>query len=524
MASRRDELNAYTFARKRVVAAFLQPTPAGTEEGAPRALRAVLPGVVVGALVLAGFGAWGMFKPKAPKGWDEPKANVIIGSDSTTRYVVLETNGKAQLHPVLNLSSAKLLLNPSKGKVIKVDEKILDNGKIPHGPTIGIPYAPDRLPDARDAGRAKRWAVCEQPGGRGSTVQKATFVLADRETARVEGTERLRGGQVLYVRDQNGARYLVDAKGAKYLIGGPNWRERSADYSSTYDKLLLRTLVGNRSAHPQRVTDDWLRTLRDGTPITFPHLPGTVATDAGIAGLSEDEGRVGTVLRAQTGTGPQHYVVLPGTVRPVSDFTAELLLSSPETDLLNQAGKARDVDAQAFTPEGPEDAFYGDRSWPQAKTEQINALGGDTARDTVCNVLREAASDGSTKLSTWAGRGFPATIAEGGSTTYVTPGTGLLYRETRGRQSSSGSLFLVTDTGLRYAVQTNNDSSSEESAIGTDGKPRKPDEEGRREIDQARIRLGYQDVKPVRVPIEWSSFLAKGPRLDTTAARQPQGA
>lgn len=35
MASRKEQLNAYTFARKRVVAAFLQPSPAGSDEGAP---------------------------------------------------------------------------------------------------------------------------------------------------------------------------------------------------------------------------------------------------------------------------------------------------------------------------------------------------------------------------------------------------------------------------------------------------------------------------------------------------------
>lgn len=72
MASRRDELNAYTFAKRRTVAAFLQPSATGTEEGAPRPLRAVLPGVVTAAVVLAAFGAWGMFKPTAPKGWDAP--------------------------------------------------------------------------------------------------------------------------------------------------------------------------------------------------------------------------------------------------------------------------------------------------------------------------------------------------------------------------------------------------------------------------------------------------------------------
>ena len=95
MASRRDELNAYTFAKKRTVAAFLQPSPSGTEEGAPKPLRAILPGLIVAALVVAGFGAWGMFKPQAPKGWDTPGTRVIIGKQSTTRYVVLET-GKGQ--------------------------------------------------------------------------------------------------------------------------------------------------------------------------------------------------------------------------------------------------------------------------------------------------------------------------------------------------------------------------------------------------------------------------------------------
>ena len=78
---------------------------------------------------------------------------MIIASESTTRYVVLKTDGKSQLHPVLNMASAKLLLDAGKGEVVNVDESVLDNGKIPHGATIGIPYAPDRLPSA-PGGRA----------------------------------------------------------------------------------------------------------------------------------------------------------------------------------------------------------------------------------------------------------------------------------------------------------------------------------------------------------------------------------
>ncbi|CAM5546858.1 hypothetical protein SANTM175S_06198 [Streptomyces antimycoticus] len=97
--------NAYTFAKKRMVASFVQPSPTVMDDGAPRPLRAFLPGVIVGALILAGFGAWGMIRPTAPKGWDNTASHIIVGSDSTTRYVILKTGGKKQLHPVLNLAS-----------------------------------------------------------------------------------------------------------------------------------------------------------------------------------------------------------------------------------------------------------------------------------------------------------------------------------------------------------------------------------------------------------------------------------
>ncbi|MEE1756861.1 type VII secretion protein EccB [Streptomyces sp. SP18CS02] len=515
MASRRDELNAYTFAKKRTVAAFLQPSPTGTEEGAPRPLRAVLPGLIVGALVLAGFGAWGMFSPKAPKGWDAPGAKVIVGKQSTTRYVVLSTGkGKDKrnlLHPVLNLASARLLLNPQEFAVIQVSDDILDAGKPPRGPVLGIPYAPDRLPSDTEAAKAKRWAVCEQPGGgKGASVQKATFVLADRDFSRTEGKERLKDGQALYVKGQKGARYLVDATGTKYLVRG----------TPTDASLLTTTLVG-LNKQPQAVTDDWLATLHDGSPIDFPEIDGTVGAKAGIGGgLSETEDRVGMVLQTQTGSGPQHFVVLPGKVQQVSDFTAWLLINSPQTNQLDMNGKPASVDASSFAPDPA--TFGAHYRWPARKAEQVNTVGGDGARDTVCSVLRGVDDKGRTTLSTWAGAGYPADITAGGSSTYVTPGSGLLYTQVQGNQSRpDGSLFLVTDTGLRYAVQANGDSDAERSDIGTGDQEKQQD--GRPEPSQAQIRLGYEKVTPSLVPITWSEFLSKGPRLDTNSARQPQG-
>ncbi|MFE7586283.1 type VII secretion protein EccB [Streptomyces gardneri] len=523
MASRRDELNAYTFAKKRTVAAFLQPSPSGTEEGAPRPLRAIVPGLIVGALVMAGFGAWGMFSPQAPKGWDVPGTRVIVGKQSTSRYVVLETgkgkDKKALLHPVLNLASARLLLNPDQFQVVQVADKKLDEDK-QRGPILGIPYAPDRLPAAEDAGAEKRWAVCEQPGGgKGASVQKATFLFARRDLPRTEGANKLDDGEILYVKGQkDSAQFIVDHTGTKYPV--------KADRPG-----LLSALVGLSKGlvkEPQPVTDDWLATLKTGDPVDFPSLKGLggeVGAPAAIPGstLKETENRIGMVLQARTGSGPQDYVVLPGRVQPVSAFTAWLLINSPETGVLDMDGERTTVDASSFVPDPK--VFNGNVRWPQKQSKQVNSTTGEGARDTLCSVLTDVDEKGGTTLTTWAGPKYPAEITAGGTSTYVTPGSGLLYTQVQGqvqqKAPEGGSLFLVTDTGLRYAVQANGDSDSARSEIGTGGQEKQAD--GRPEPSEAQKRLGYEKVVPVLVPIEWSEFLSKGPRLDTNSARQPQG-
>lgn len=505
MASRRDELNAYTFAKKRMVAAFIQPSPTGTEEGAPRPLRAVLPGVIIGVLILVGFGAWGMFKPKEPEGWDEKGKKVIVGSESTTRYVVLDTDGKDQLHPVLNLASAKLLLDPGEGEVVKVEEKVLDSGKLPQGATIGIPYAPDRLPSAEDASADVRWAVCERPSKNSRDVRRAAFILADQEKQKIEGEDRLRGGELMYVRSGE-RRYLVDKEGAKYRIGN--------------DEKLLRAVVGDRQV-PQKVSSEWLSTFPEGDPIRFPELPAEVNQPADAPGdLPEEENRVGTVLRAPVGSGHAYYLVLKDRVVPVSDFMAKLLLGHPK--LADQDGTASPIGSGALETEGS--AFGGDRDWPKERGRTVNASGGEgTTRDTLCNVLRDVdGKTGRTTLSTWASDSYPAQLPTGSTSAYVTPGAGQLFRQVTGEQVKTGPVFLVTDTGLRYTIQSNRDGSKEESGIGS-GKKDSSKQESRAEEQEAKKRLGYEKVKEQPIPAIWSRFLPTGPRLSTADASQPQG-
>ncbi|MGW1803432.1 type VII secretion protein EccB [Streptomyces sp. NPDC002078] len=505
MASRRDELNAYTFAKRRTLAAFLQPSPSGSEEGAPKPLGALVPGLVVGAVVLAVFGGIGMFSPTAPKGWDDPGKHVIVASESTTRYVVLKTGKQVQLHPVLNMASAKLLLSPENDSVITVDEKVLDSGKPPHGVTIGIPYAPDRLPSAGEASAAKRWAVCERPGAGGRAIQKAAFVLAKKEWPKTEGSDRLTGGDLMYVVAPDGkTQYVVDAQGTAYPIGKPD------------DKELLKALDTQGRA-PQRVSQEWLATLHKGSPVSIPHIPGMPGAKAG-AGLPAQYDKVGEVIKAYDGHTLRYYVVLQGKVARISEFTATLLLNSGQLVDVGQAGEAQKVSPGAIADSS---TFEGDKNWPAYKPRTVNDGSSATSgRNTVCNVLRSVGAQGSTTLSTWVGDDFPAQLPTGSSSGYVTPGSGQLYRQFQGTETSVGGVFLVTDTGLRYALQSNSDSDSNNEGIGTSAQQRKE------ELQEARIaqtHLGYEKVSPTPVPMEWSTFLPTGPRLSEAAARQPQG-
>ncbi|WP_416986089.1 type VII secretion protein EccB [Streptomyces sp. T028] len=507
MASRRDQLNAYTFAKRRTLASFLQPSPSGSEEGAPKPLGAVFPGIIVGVVILAVFGGIGLFSPTAPVGWAEPGAHVIIASDSTTRYVVLKTGNETQLHPVLNMASAKLLLDPSKDSVITVDEKILDSGKPPHGTTIGIPYAPDRLPSATEAESDKHWVVCERPSDGGRAIQKAAFVLAKKDWPKTDGGDKLSGGDLMYVVGPDGkTQYVVDARGTAYELADPT------------DKELLKALDTQGRA-PQRVSQDWLDTLHKGDPISIPKIDGTPGAKAGAADSLQQYDKVGMVIKAYDGRVMEYYVVLPGSVARVSEFTATLLLNSGALIGAGQAGEAQQVSPGAVVDST---TFDGERNWPTRKPKTVNnGSSSSDGRNTVCNVLRSVDDDsGRTTLTTWAGTDFPAKLPTGSSSAYVTPGSGLLFRQFQGTETKAGGVFLVTDTGLRYALQSNSDSATDDKGIGSSAKQR---EEELNEAEIAQTHLGYEKVNPVPVPAQWSTFLPTGPRLSEAAARQPQG-
>ncbi|MFF2045745.1 type VII secretion protein EccB [Kitasatospora sp. NPDC058170] len=560
MASRRDELNAYTFARKRTVGAFLLPGGGGSDEDAPRPVKAVLPSVIVAALVVGGFGVWGVFKPGAPVGWDDGK-NVVQGKKSTTRYVVLTDpdNKTKRLHQVLNMSSARLVL-PVDAKVVVVADEVLD--KYPHhGPTIGIPYAPDKLPAKDRASKPMKWSVCDRPGSDQlqQTVNQAVFVAAGDDAKALEAKDRLLDiDQALLVQQtdeqqvvaQPGAGqppvdqsklslYLVDAQGRKHAIGGTQ--------TSDKDKQSLMTAVFGATAQPQKVKKDWLDTLATGSAIQFPVVDGLVpdakAANSSVALQNPEDRKVGRLVRY----GDQHYVVGKDQLFTITAFQAELIRQNPALQGLYNQDANKNPRVDELTPAdhssfglaaGPLKGVGGD--WPaKAGAPANNWKAPKDPRLVVCSTFDGVAEDGKTpRRSVWAGPDYPAQYSNGAGSAHVTPGHGLFYRALDNGTGGSGSDFLITETGLRYSVPANTDGGAKDAQAAAaqaaaSGAPKAPTAQPSasaaapqppEEAGGNQARLGYQGLQPIPVPKEWSSLVPAGPALNAKNARQQQNA
>ncbi|MFC1436438.1 type VII secretion protein EccB [Streptacidiphilus sp. N1-3] len=591
MASRRNELSAYTFSRRRTVAAFLQPSGGGNEEDVPKPRRAFMPSLIAGAVAVAGFGAYGMIKPSAPLHWDQANA-VIVDKQTTTRYVMLG----GQLHPVLNIASARLLLGVDS-TVEEVDDSVLNSGSVPHGPTLGIPYAPDSLPTAKDAATPKTWAECDRPAASGqSGTDQKLFVLGGADAAKVttaavaptptpgapqSADGRPAGGPVgsreaLYVEAPSGL-YLVDSTGTAHqlvsdgsqpsaldgygaAVGAAPTHKASNTPSGTHTtpsssttgkpvtpsspaapvtkaapakdpattaaaELLATAAFGGNVGLPQTVTKEWLDTLRPGDPISLPK--GEMADFGDPTPITLDNIRfnVGDLFQETDNSGQvRHYVVLKDGIHKVSDFTDRLIVALHK----NKSPEPK-VDPLAAVGANNSAAFLADKDWPQNLVSQANVGAANGSGPAVaCSVYTGATGEtGAPVQALWTGSDYPIDSNSGSAGVYVTPGTGLLYRAVTGTSTTSGSVDLLTDTGLRYPVQMNADTTAapttpaaDPSAAPSDGASAAAG--GQPNTTQAL--LGYQTVDPIPVvPESWSGLLPTGPGLNPGAAVQQQG-
>ncbi|MEZ0449517.1 type VII secretion protein EccB [Cellulomonas sp. ICMP 17802] len=398
MASKRDLVEAQTYSRRRLLTAFVSGAPSGQELEPTKPMRGVVAGILLTVVLVLGSLAYGLLKPTLPAGWDD--SSLVVVKDVGTRYVAL----KGTLYPVLNTTSARLVVPSSGFHVVQVSAK--DIAGTPRGATIGIAGAPDSPPPA-DRLVGTGWLSCLVPDGARTTL--GVDLPVDGATAT--------SGVLVSVDDD----LYVVAGGLRYLI------------PLEHQAAVLRAL-GLDTATPVPAPAGWLNLFPAGTdlaPVTLPDVGKQVPS---VSGLPLDT-VIGTVVEVSgVGTATKRYVVdQDGNLAPLGDLALPLYELGSGQDAAVVRTSAADVAGvrTATEPVAPAD-------WPQAAPVAVPADRSACAR-------LSTGDDGRVDLVT--------TLADPDAApgVLVAPGGGALVRAAD-TDGGAGGVSLVDESGTAYPV------------------------------------------------------------------------
>jgi type VII secretion protein EccB len=465
MQSRKDQVQAYFFVVGRLFAALTHGKPDILEPPNRRFNTGLVLGILLAGLLVGIFGIIGLISPGGSTAWQKPGA-IIVAKDTGARYLFLD----GRLRPVLNFTSARLAAGGG-GSVVSVAAKSLAG--VPVGAPIGIPGAPDPVPEA---GRLESgpWTLCV--GNTGSPT--VTLMLGQ-----AAGTP-LTDSQGLLVSTSDGAQYVL-ANGKRYRLA---------------DATAIAGL-GFSSASPISVPASWLNPIPTGKDITVPVI-GTIGS-AGPA-INGQSTRVGQILQVRNLAlnADQAFVVRSDGIAVLNSTTEALLLASPKT---KQAYAGRTVApievTQAALVGVPTSATSALDGYPSPLPQLLNASL-SSATVPCARFSPSAHGDTGTALLTMPAQTVSATASSVGQhaagTTIdqvsIPAGSGVLARALPTAGATTGSEFLVTDFGVKFPL-------ADSSVVST---------------------LGYQESAGVAVPSQLLSLLPTGPVLSAPAALAEQ--
>lgn len=399
MPSNKDILEAQRYNRRRLVTAFMAGTPGGRELEARPLGRPLIVGAVLALVLVLVAVLMGRLNPGLRTGWENDTLVVVKGTGA--RYFTID----GVLRPVANVTSARLLADPSKFEPSEVEASTLAG--IPRGTAVGILEAPDLTP-GRDQLRSGQWTACATSSGKAHTwVGAVPGGLASADTAMVTAQ-----GQDYVV--TAGRRYPLDPQGAAVALG--------------------------LDGQPLAVDASWLALFEAGSRLQPLQIPRTGQVAAGMpSGLATAV--IGGLIEIDNDPEHRHFVVTgDGEIAPLTDVAYRLHrlgsgvdTGNPLTVQLTAITGLKIVDAEPVVP--------GD--WPDQLGSQL------TGDRLPCAALVEA--DGSAR-SALASIPVPAegTAAAARAGVTVAGGSGALVRATAG--GTLGAVSLVAEPGLAYGI------------------------------------------------------------------------
>lgn len=399
MATKKDLVEAQSFSKRRLTTAFVSGAPGGREVEPHRPMKAVIGGLALTVVLVIGSLAFGWLKGSLPNNWGDNK--LVIAKTSGARYVSI----KKTLHPVLNTTSARLLIPAKSFEVITVADDKLATEK--RGSTIGIPGAPDSLTPPESLTNTG-WVSCLGPEGGVSTAVGAS----------AQSTPTAPGASVV----MTGSQAFLIAGGRRYPVA-----------KASLDDVLLA--LGLDGSPPRQAPAVWTNLFALGPAVGPVSLPGFGKTAPGLP----PGATVGTVLAVGTsGQAARRYLVnAAGELEPLPDFAHALFRlgsgSITREDLPVTPAQLTQlkVQPQRATPV----------LWPSELPKVVQ--GAPCASLTASNGARPVVN-----LST----SISVKPQSGVNKVAVDLGTGALVRAIGAGSLNQGPLLAIDQTGTSYAI------------------------------------------------------------------------
>jgi type VII secretion protein EccB len=467
---KRDQLHAHRHLVGRLVSAMVHGHPEAEQPAMRRANLGSVLGVALGLLGMAGAAALGMFLPRPDQGWRNT-GTIIVEQETGNRYLLID----GVLYPTLNFASARLAAGEGGGVLRTVPRATLDG--LPHGHPIGIPGAPDAVPDASRLLSAP-WLVCAVTLTLDGAEQRGVHL----RIGATAGTAPVPGGRGVLAATADGGYYLL-------------WQDRRFRFAGQAAKLAL----GYGSVAPVFVPPQWLNALQAGPDLALPEIGGRGDPGPEVGSVPT---RVGQVLEvpAPSGASTAHYLVLPGGLAPVTPTYAALVLGDPRTQAAYAGGLVGTVPVQAAAVAGHLIAPAGVTGYPPVPPDPADTMdgsrslcvrftfGGNGAAAQLATVGLDDLSGG---RSTGAARKDDPRVAD---LVTVAPDSGAVAGSIAAPGVWGRDVYLITDLGVKYP------------------------------LSDARVAavLGFANPPVVRVPGDVLAFLPTGPVLDPGAAAVEQ--
>ncbi len=434
--------------------------------------RSVLVGALVLITVVAGCFVFSLIRPGGVAG------NDAILADRTTSALYVRLG--EQLHPVLNLTSARLIAgrpdNPAQVKSSEIDQ-------FPRGNLIGIPGAPERM--VQNTTRDADWTVCDGVSGPAAGVTMIAGPLAD-------GGER--------------ATPLADDKAILVTNpAGPNagtwllWNGRRSPIDMN-DRAVTSALglgVGGADARP--IAPGLFNAVPEAPALSAPVVPGAGEPPRYPLPVQAPVGAV--VASFATDNTLRHYAVLSEGLQPISPVIAAIMRNTDSYGLEQPPRLGADDIARLPVADAIDTDAY--PAQPVSLADAADA-------PLTCAEWKRPADATSATLGLRSGVTLPVSdqlrpvqlVGAGAGTTanhvVLTPGRGYLVQTVgqdgggAGTSPVGGASFWLSDVGVRYGL----DADGDENAI---------------------TALG---LNPPALPIPWSmlSQFAPGPTLSRSDA------